>query len=43
MTEWEAKKVNHWHVCRDGKRFATVDDEETANDIIRICTQEEVK
>ena len=36
MTKWTIKKLHHWHVCRDGKRFATVNEKEDADAIIRI-------
>lgn len=41
MIKWTIKKVHHWHICRDGEKFATVDDEQAANDIIRICEEME--
>jgi hypothetical protein len=43
MTNWTVEKVHHWHVCRDGKKFASVDDQETAKEIIRICKDMDLK
>jgi hypothetical protein len=41
MVTWTVEKIHHWHVCRDGVKFAMVDDEPTANEIIRICNEME--
>jgi len=41
MVKWTVEKIHHWHICRDGKRFATVDDEVNAKEIVRICKEME--
>ena len=37
MAKWTVEKVHHWHICRNGKRFATVDNEVDANEILKFC------
>jgi len=43
MTEWKIKHAYHWHICRDGKRFATVDEKKDAVAIIRIVKEMEAQ
>jgi hypothetical protein len=41
MAEWTIKKTNRWHICRDGKMFATTDNEFDANEVLKFCKYDE--